>query len=58
MKHLEPKETYQFLHDNPTALFIDCRSEMEFLFVGHPVGAHDDDVDAQFTVGERIGRAL
>ena len=39
MKHLEPTETYQFLHDNPTALFIDCRSEMEYLFVGHPVGA-------------------
>jgi rhodanese-related sulfurtransferase len=39
MKHLEPKAAYQFLHDNPTALFIDCRSEMEFLFVGHPVGA-------------------
>ena len=39
MKHLEPKAANQFLHDNPTALFIDCRSEMEFLFVGHPVGA-------------------
>lgn len=39
MKHLEPKAAHQFLHDNPTALFIDCRSEMEFLFVGHPVGA-------------------
>ena len=39
MEHLTPKETAQFLHDNPKALFIDCRSEMEFLFVGHPVGA-------------------
>ncbi len=21
-------------------MFVDCRSEMEYLFVGHPVGAH------------------
>lgn len=39
MQHLNPVEASQFLHDNPSALFIDCRSEMEFLFVGHPVGA-------------------
>ena len=39
MEHLTPRETAQFLHDNPKALFIDCRSEMEFLFVGHPAGA-------------------
>jgi rhodanese-related sulfurtransferase len=36
MEHLTPKQAAQFLHDNPKALFIDCRSEMEFLFVGHP----------------------
>ncbi|CAG4883666.1 Rhodanese-related sulfurtransferase [Georgfuchsia toluolica] len=40
MEHLTPKETAQFLHANPKALFIDCRSEMEFRFVGHPTGAH------------------
>jgi rhodanese-related sulfurtransferase len=39
MEHLTPKEAAKFLHDNPKALFIDCRSEMEFLFVGHPAGA-------------------
>ena len=39
MKHLTPKEAHQLLQDNPLALFIDVRSEMEFLFVGHPVGA-------------------
>ena len=39
MQHLNPVEASQFLHDNPSALFIDCRSEMESLFVGHPVGA-------------------
>lgn len=39
MKHLEPREAYEFLQSTPDALFVDCRSEMEYLFVGHPVGA-------------------
>jgi rhodanese-related sulfurtransferase len=40
MKHLQPREAHDFLHQRPDALFVDCRSEMEFLFVGHPHGAH------------------
>jgi rhodanese-related sulfurtransferase len=39
MKHLHPKEAHDFLHHNPQALLIDCRSEMEYLFVGHPASA-------------------
>jgi rhodanese-related sulfurtransferase len=39
MGELEPKQAYEFLKNNPAALFIDCRSEMEYLFVGHPLGA-------------------
>lgn len=39
MKHLMPKEAYQFMQETPNALLIDVRSEMEFLFVDHPVGA-------------------
>jgi len=39
MQHLNPKETHEFLQSHPDAVFIDCRSEFEFLFVGHPVGA-------------------
>lgn len=39
MKHLLPKEAYEFLKKFPEALFIDVRSEMEFLFVGHPKDA-------------------
>jgi len=39
MNHLEPREALQFLKQNPDALFIDCRSEMEYFFVGHPLGA-------------------
>lgn len=39
MEHFEPKQAFEFLKANPDALFIDCRSEMEYLFVGHPLGA-------------------
>ena len=39
MEHLEPQEAHAFLQKNPDAVFIDVRSEMEFMFVGHPVGA-------------------
>ncbi|HEX8013283.1 MAG TPA: rhodanese-like domain-containing protein [Casimicrobiaceae bacterium] len=40
MKHLTPLEAEAFLQAHTDAVFIDCRSEMEYLFVGHPVGAH------------------
>ena len=39
MEHFEPRQAYEFLQKNPDAVLVDCRSEMEFLFVGHPVGA-------------------
>ncbi len=39
MKHLTPKEAYAFLEANSDAVLIDCRSEFEYLFVGHPIGA-------------------
>lgn len=39
MECLSPKEAARFLHENPAALFVDCRSDREFRFVGHPVGA-------------------
>lgn len=39
MQHLTPKQTHDFLQAHPEAVLIDVRSEMEFLFVGHPVGA-------------------
>jgi len=39
MDHLEPRKAYEFLHSHSNALLIDCRSEMEYLFVGHPLGA-------------------
>lgn len=39
MKQLEPKAAYALLQAQPDALLVDCRSESEYFFVGHPVGA-------------------
>ena len=39
MEHLTPKQAYEFLQSKREAVFIDVRSEMEFLFVGHPDGS-------------------
>lgn len=39
MKHVTPREAYEYLAAHPEALLIDCRSEIEFFYVGHPVGA-------------------
>lgn len=36
---LSPKAAWKMTQDDPRALLIDIRSSMEFLFVGHPVGA-------------------
>lgn len=39
VRHLSPKQAWVLLQENPRALLIDVRSNMEFLFVGHPTGA-------------------
>jgi rhodanese-related sulfurtransferase len=39
VKTLGPKEAYQFLQAHPNALFVDVRSNMEYLFIGHPAGS-------------------
>ncbi len=36
---VDPKAAAHLLEHNPRALFIDVRSSMEYLFVGHPKGA-------------------
>jgi len=38
-KQISPKDAYKLIQDEPSALLIDVRSSMEFLFVGHPKGA-------------------
>jgi len=37
--NISAKQAYEMLQKNPRSLLIDIRSSMEFLFVGHPVGA-------------------
>jgi rhodanese-related sulfurtransferase len=39
MDHLTPKETFEFLSKHPDSLFIDCRSDAEYFFVGHALGS-------------------
>lgn len=39
MDALSPLQAKQFLEDDPSAVLIDIRSSMEYLFVGHPAGA-------------------
>jgi len=39
VKTLTPKQAWQLMQDDPRAVLVDVRSNMEFLFVGHPTGA-------------------
>ena len=39
MKHVTPTEAFEIQQRERDALLVDCRTEMEFLYVGHPVGA-------------------
>ena len=39
MKHVTPTEAYAILQRDPEALLIDCRTEIEFFYVGHPLDA-------------------
>lgn len=39
VRGLSPQEAWEYLQDNPRAILVDVRSNMEYLFVGHPVGA-------------------
>ncbi len=39
VQHISPKQAYELIKKEPATAFIDVRSDMEFLFIGHPVGA-------------------
>jgi rhodanese-related sulfurtransferase len=39
MKHLTPEQAHAALQRDADALLIDCRTEIEFYYIGHPVGA-------------------
>lgn len=40
MKNLLPKETWALIQQQPDALFVDVRMEIESLYVGRPPGVH------------------
>lgn len=39
VKSLTPPEAFELMRSDPRAVLIDVRSNMEFLFIGHPRGA-------------------
>jgi rhodanese-related sulfurtransferase len=39
MQNLDPVAAFSFLEANPEALLVDCRTEVEYMCVGHPTGA-------------------
>jgi rhodanese-related sulfurtransferase len=39
VKDIGPREAWELLQRDPRALLVDIRSNIEFLFVGHPIGA-------------------
>jgi len=41
MKHLLPREAWEFLQQDPNVLFIDVRMEIESMYVGRPPGTHN-----------------
>lgn len=41
MKHLSPREAWDFVQAHPEALFVDVRMEIESLYVGRPPGVEN-----------------
>lgn len=39
VQSLTPNQAWDMLQSHPSAILVDVRSHMEFLFIGHPVGA-------------------
>ncbi len=68
MQHFDPLAAHAYLQARPEAVLVDCRTEIEFLYVGHPVGAEhvawqevpDWEIDPAFSnkVKELVGGDL
>lgn len=39
LKSLTPQQAWDLMQEDPRAVLVDIRATMEYLFVGHPVGA-------------------
>ena len=56
MQHFDPRAAHAFLLAHPEAVLVDCRTEIEHMYVGHPVGAEhvawqeapDWEIDPEF----------
>lgn len=56
MQQLDPSAAYALLQQNPEAVLVDCRTEIEHMYVGHPLGAEhiawqeapDWEIDPEF----------
>ncbi len=56
MRSLDPRAAWTLLQQNLEAVLVDCRTEIEFMYVGHPVGAEhvawqegpDWEIDPEF----------
>jgi rhodanese-related sulfurtransferase len=56
MQQLDPRAAHALLQQRPEAILVDCRTEIEHMYVGHPVGAEhvawqeapDWDIDPEF----------
>ncbi len=56
MQHLDPKSAHAYLQAHPRAMLVDCRTDIEHMYVGHPIGAEhvawqeapDWEVDPEF----------
>ena len=64
MQHLDPQAAHDFLLQTPEAVLVDCRTEIEHMYVGHPVGAEhvawqeapDWEIDPDFA--RKVGRLV
>ena len=39
VEHISAREAHALIQNEPSTAFIDVRSDMEYLFIGHPIGA-------------------
>src|SRR5574343_1054217 len=64
MQHLDPQAAFDFLQQDAQAVLVDCRTEIEHMYVGHPAGAEhvawqegpDWEIDPQFAA--KVGRVV
>lgn len=39
IENLSPQESWELMQQNPAAVMVDVRTQMEHAYVGHPIGA-------------------